>query len=150
MLYAGVEAYEFNRLWFLNHWPIGRCFGQERRNVFVCLGFPRTSPIWLLPGREVTSGIGNFPRTHSKVSAGSPNVIGADEAASSSVWGWTTVGTFNSVILYFWSLLLKCSAASPRPGRVNLSSFIRFWRKHSLRCFTGLEVVPITPPGSSF
>jgi len=77
--------------------------GREWMGSCVC-GFWEPSLILLLPGREVTCGICNLLRTLWRVSRGSLNVVGTDDAAPSAVWGWTTAGTFDSVVPYFLSL----------------------------------------------
>jgi len=60
--------------------------GWVRMRLSAC-GLREPSIIWLLPGQEVTCGICNFPGTLSRVSIGSPNVVGAHDAASSTIWG---------------------------------------------------------------
>jgi len=57
--------------------------GRDGLRSFVW-GFYKPSLIWLLCGWEVACGMCNFPGTLSGVSIGSPNVVRADEAASSS------------------------------------------------------------------
>jgi len=47
-------------------------------------GLRKPSFIWLLPGQDVTGGICNFPGTLLKVSIGSPNIAGSDEASVSN------------------------------------------------------------------
>jgi len=112
-------------------------------------GFPEPSLIWQLRSREVTCGICHIPGTISRHSISTPNVVGAGVAASLSVCGLTTAGTFNSDVLDFLSLALKQSAELPHPGCVNSSSFICFCRNLSMHCCTVLEIVPITQPGLS-
>ena len=91
--------------WICDHSGIG-AGGTDRMRSCVW-GFCARSFIWQLPGREVTCGICNFPGTLSRVSRGSLNGVGTDDAASSAVWSWTTAGTFNSVVPYFVSLSRK-------------------------------------------
>jgi len=105
--------------------------------------------IWLLPGRDVTCGICDFLGTLARVSIGYLHVISEDEATSSSVRSWTTAGNFNLDVLYFLSLRLTGSAATPQPCCVKLSSFICFGETHFIVCCTIMEIVPINQPGSS-
>jgi len=82
----------------------------------LCLtrcGCWESSLIWLLRGREVTGGISDFQGTLSRVSIGSLNVVSADEAASSSVRGWTTAGTFHFIVPYILYLARNKSATFP-------------------------------------
>jgi len=65
------------------------------------------------------------------------------------VWGWTTARTFNSVVEYIISLRGRYLAISPHHGCVNLSSLICVSWNLSMRCYTIVEIVPITQPGLS-
>jgi len=112
-------------------------------------GFCEPSLIWLLPCRDVTSSICDCPEMISTTYISCPNVVGDGVAAVVSVWGFTTAGIVNSVILYIICLSRKQSAVSPHPGCVSFSSLICFSRKLTMRCCTILEIVPITQPGSS-
>jgi len=123
---------------------------DERDGMCLCVcGYWEPSLIWQLPGRDVTCSIWDFLATLSGVSIGSPNVVAADDAASSSICSWQTAGTFGSVIWYLLSLSWKQSAASPQPGHLNWLNFICFCRKQSIRHCIMLEIVPITHPDSS-
>ena len=105
--------------------------------------------MWLLTGRDVECDICDFPWTLLGVSIAVSTVITTDQAASSTVCGWTTAGTIYSVIEYFFSLSRIELAASPHPGCVISSSFICLCRKCSNRCCTTLDIEPITQLGSS-
>ena len=111
--------------------------------------FPEPCLIWLLPGWGVHCGICNIPRTISRHSISSSHAVGAGAAVSSSIGGFTTAGTIDSVVPYILSLSRKYSAASPHPSCVDSSNFISFYRNLSMHCCTVLEIVPITRPGSS-
>jgi len=80
-------------------------------------GFSKPSLIWLLPARDVTCGICNCPGTISRAYICSPNVVGDGVAEVMSVWGFTTAGTFNSV-------LPCCKSLTKVVGRVP-SSWLR-------------------------
>jgi len=116
---------------------------------FLDRGFRKAGLIWQLDGQDVRCCICTFPGMLSRISISSPNVVGADGAVTSSICGWTTSGTFHSVVSFFLSLWWKYSATSLHPGCVNRSSFICFCRKLPTRCCTILEIVPNTQPGSS-
>jgi len=112
-------------------------------------GFAEPNLIWLLPARDVPCGIRDIPGTILRDSMSSPNVVRAGAAASSSVCGLMTAGTFNSDGLYLWSCSLKPFAASSHHSCVNSSGCICIFRNISLRCYTVLEIVPISQPGLS-
>jgi len=133
--------------WIFDQSGIG-AGGRDGTHLCVC-GFCEPSLIWLLPGREVTCSICNFPGTLSRVCRGSLNVVSRDDALSSTIWGRTTATTFNSVVPYFLFLSCKQSAVSHQPGCLNSSSVICFCRKRSMRYCTDLAIVPITHLGSS-
>jgi len=76
-------------------------------------------------------------------------LVGAHDAASCAVQGWTSAGTFSSFVLNFIFFLLKSPSASPQPVSVYLSSFICFYRKRSIWYCTLSEIVPNTQPSLS-
>jgi len=116
---------------------------------WIDFGFPQPSLKWLHPRREVRCGCCNIAGTISRASRLSPHFAGAGAAAISSVCVLTTAGTLNSVVPYFWSFSRMKSAPSPNPGCVNSSCLIHICRNHSMCCYTVLEIVRITQPGSS-
>jgi len=122
----------------------------ERDNTHLALcGFPELSLIWLLAGRGVPGGICDCPGTISTDSIGSPNVVGAGEADSSSVCRLMNAATLNSVMPYVLSLSRRKLALSLHPSWVNSSSFICFCRNLSMCCWSILDIVPTTLRGSS-
>jgi len=96
--------------------------GRDGKRSCVC-GFHQPSLIWLISGPEVTCGICNLPGTLSRASIGTPHDVRADYAASSAVWGWTTTGTFNSVVPY---LVLATGPGNPPAVRVLTAKTGRF------------------------
>jgi len=102
--------------------------GSDGICLFDC-AVPDPNLIRLLPGQEVHCGIRDISGIISRDYIRSPNVAGESVAASLSVCGLTTAGTFNSVVWYFISIWWKMSAASPHPGCVNSSNFICVWPK---------------------
>jgi len=112
-----------------------RAGGRDRMRSCVH-SFCEPSLIWLLPGPEVSWGVCNFPGTISRVSVGTPNVVGTDDAALSAIWSLTTDGTFNSVVPYYLFLFQKQLTAVPKPGRVDSSTFICICRKRFMRYCT--------------
>jgi len=72
-----------------------------------------------------------------------------DVAVVMCVWGFTMAGTIISAVPYCMSVSRKLSDVSPHPGFVSPSNLICYFRKLSMWCWTVLEIVPITQPGSS-
>jgi len=61
----------------------------EKTGMNLCdCGFSEPSLMWLLPGREVTGGICDCPRTMSGVCTSSPNVVRDGVAAVMSIGAW--------------------------------------------------------------
>jgi len=68
--------------------------------IYLCVwGFLESCLIRLLPGWEVTCGMCDFLGSVSWVSIGWLYVVGADDAAISSICSWMTPGTFNLINL---------------------------------------------------
>lgn len=114
------------------------------------LGFSEPSHTWLLPGQEALCGMCNLRGNMSRHSRRSSNVVRAETATWWSICDLKRAGILNSAVQYFISLPQKESAASPYSGSLNWWSFICFWHHLVMLCWTVLDVVPITHPGSSY
>jgi hypothetical protein len=88
--------------------------------MYVCdCTLPEPSIIWLPAGREVSYGIGDFPRMIERLWICSESCLGAGAATTRSICGITSAGTRNLVILDVISLSWKYWAVSINPGCVN-------------------------------
>ena len=104
----------------------GMASGIRDNKWLSASGWSEPTLICLHPGWDVTCIMCDCPGTISRTCISSPNVVGDGVAAVMSVWGFTTAGTFNSVIPYSISLSQKWLAASLHPGCVSALSLIRF------------------------